>query len=117
MERLWLCLFLLTGAQGLSMYEDYGLRENPGDAGKSESVTKNNFNLIPYIYNKYVSQISDSTFCCWVNVLFLYLITVHWLCFSFYCAKNELPPFASDLHQISNIYIIKLLHKFNNYWS
>lgn len=49
MERLWLCLFLLTGAQGLSMYEDYGLRENPGDAGKSESVTKNNFNLIPLI--------------------------------------------------------------------
>lgn len=49
MERLWLCLFLLTGAQGLSMYEDYGLRENPGDAGMVESVTKNNFNLIPLI--------------------------------------------------------------------
>uniref|UniRef100_A0A8W8MB03 Secreted protein n=1 Tax=Magallana gigas TaxID=29159 RepID=A0A8W8MB03_MAGGI len=32
MERFWLCLFLLTGAQGLTMYEDHGLRENPGDA-------------------------------------------------------------------------------------
>lgn len=49
MERVWLCLFLLTGVQGLSMYEDHGLGENPGDAGKSESVTKNNFNLIPLI--------------------------------------------------------------------
>lgn len=49
MERFWLCLFLLTGAQGLSMYEDRGLRENPGDAGKSESVTKKYFNLIPLI--------------------------------------------------------------------
>lgn len=49
MERFWLCLFLLTGAQGLSMYEDHGLGENPGDAGKSESVTTNNFNLIPFI--------------------------------------------------------------------
>lgn len=49
MERFWLCLFLLTGAQGLSMYEDHGLGENPGDAGKSESVTKNNLILIPLI--------------------------------------------------------------------
>lgn len=49
MERFWLCLFLLTGAQGLSMYEDHGLGENPGDAGKFESVTTNNFNLIPLI--------------------------------------------------------------------
>lgn len=39
MGSFWLCLFLLTGAQGLSMYEDHGLGENPGDAGKSESVT------------------------------------------------------------------------------
>lgn len=39
MESFWLCLFLLTGAQGLSMYEDHGLGENPWDAGKSESVT------------------------------------------------------------------------------
>lgn len=49
MGCLWICLFLLTGAQGLSTYEEHGLRENPGDAGKSESVTKNNFNLIPLI--------------------------------------------------------------------
>lgn len=40
MERVWLCLFLITGAQGLSMYEDHGLGENQGDAVKSESVTK-----------------------------------------------------------------------------
>lgn len=39
--------------EGLSTYEDHGLRENPGDAGKSESVTTNNFNLIPLI-NTYV---------------------------------------------------------------
>lgn len=26
--------------------------------------------------------------------------------------KNELPPFASDLHQISHIYFIKTLNKF-----
>lgn len=49
MERFWLCLFLLAGAQGRSMYEDHGLRENPGDAGKFESVTKNNLILIPLI--------------------------------------------------------------------
>lgn len=49
MESFWLCLLLLTGAKGLTMYEDHGLRENPGDAGKFESVTKNNFNLIPLI--------------------------------------------------------------------
>lgn len=49
MERFWLCLFLLTGAQGLSMYEDHGLGENPRNAGKSESVTKNNLILIPLI--------------------------------------------------------------------
>lgn len=49
MERVWLCLFLLTGAQGQSIYEDHGLGENPGDAGKSESVTKNNLILIPLI--------------------------------------------------------------------
>ncbi|XP_052681732.1 uncharacterized protein LOC128162541 [Crassostrea angulata] len=36
MERFWLCLFLITGAQGLSMYKDHGLGENPGDAGKSD---------------------------------------------------------------------------------
>lgn len=49
MGRFWLCLFLFTGAQGRSMYEDHGLRANPGDAGKSESVTKNNLILIPLI--------------------------------------------------------------------
>lgn len=41
--------FSLLERKGLSTYEDHGLRENPGDAGKSESVTKNNFNLIPLI--------------------------------------------------------------------
>lgn len=49
MGRFWLCLFLLTGAQGLSMHEDLGFRENPGDAGKSEWVTKNNLILIRLI--------------------------------------------------------------------
>lgn len=46
MEYVLLCLLLLTGAQGLSIYGGHGKRGIPGTEGKSDSVTNNNLILI-----------------------------------------------------------------------